>query len=75
MADTENPAARLLDELAALDQVRRSVQQDNGRGHRGHRGDPPYGIRPVAWFWPLVNETVKLHQSKPNTMKKIRVAC
>ncbi|MDI3313938.1 MAG: ISL3 family transposase [Mycobacterium sp.] len=30
--------------LSALDQVRRRVQQDTC-GHRGHRGDPLYGIR------------------------------
>jgi transposase len=32
--------------LTALDQVRRRVQQDTC-GHRGHRGDPLYGIRRV----------------------------
>jgi transposase len=32
--------------LTALDQVRRRVQQDS-HGHRGHRGDPLYGIRRI----------------------------
>jgi transposase len=32
--------------LSALDQVRRRVQHDT-YGHRGHRGDPLYGIRRV----------------------------
>jgi len=32
--------------LTALDQVRRRVQHDS-HGHRGHRGDPLYGIRRI----------------------------
>jgi hypothetical protein len=32
--------------LTAVDQVRRRVQQDV-YGHRGHRGDPLYGLRRI----------------------------